>query len=485
MGKIAKTSAGRILILLVFAWFSCALLIGTGGRALAFTLTPTEIHDAQQPVFALAVGEIDPGHDGLELVFLTQDGKVHQLTRETDGWTATFVVGAVRRIGDPKDQSTLEIGDVHSGYDGNEIVASGGNIVVVAFRDPASGWSAETLWDGDVIMGFSWGAHVGDADVSHPKDEILFIHEGTGDRSVGYLYREVGGAWVDEMIFNAEVGLDSAIGEFDSNHDGPEICLVTEMGPAYELMPGTPPDPGEWPKQTIWSDGDNAAWKVLIADADPSLPGAELLYGTRYTDSIMMSWPDGLGGHQVRVLFTGPMVNDEMWNVAAGQVLTDSPTLEILGVDDSSSLFLVRFESGNWLGEIAWTDTSGALYAVVTGDFLSEALGDEIAVAGRSGKITLLARDDAIPSSRIHRRTIPVVGAGWKTSALPLTSLNDDENPSFPIEAVAPGTYLDDLVPDSPMVLYRYLLPGDQPASGTRLKVTSIPVGLELHLEVY
>ncbi|MFC2172318.1 hypothetical protein ACFLU6_06760 [Acidobacteriota bacterium] len=85
--------------------------------------------------------------------------------------------------------------------------------------------------------------------------------------------------------------------------------------------------------------------------------------------------------------------------------------------------------------------------------------------------------------SRIHRGIVSVFGTGWRASALPLTSVNDDESSAFPMPATVPSIYLDDLVPDTPLVFYRYLLPGDQPDAGTRLTVTTVPAGVEIHLD--
>ncbi len=78
-----------------------------------------------------------------------------------------------------------------------------------------------------------------------------------------------------------------------------------------------------------------------------------------------------------------------MWDIAVGDVLPVEPGLEILGVDETGSVYLVRRIEDTWQGQVIWQDPN-SLYAVIAGDFLPARSGDEILVAGESGTITLL-----------------------------------------------------------------------------------------------
>ncbi|MHC4323915.1 MAG: hypothetical protein ACYSUX_06550, partial [Planctomycetota bacterium] len=98
--------------------------------------------------------------------------------------------------------------------------------------------------------------------------------------------------------------------------------------------------------------------------------------------------------HDPQVLFTGNANTigvgaSNMWDIAVGDVLLRSPGLEILGVDETGSVYLVQRVGETWQGNVIWQD-SEPLYAVAVGDFLPGRIGDEILVAGKSGTITIL-----------------------------------------------------------------------------------------------
>ncbi len=107
----------------------------------------------------------------------------------------------------------------------------------------------------------------------------------------------------------------------------------------------------------------------------------------------MVSRHNGDEPHHPQVLFTGNAIGglgaSNMWDIAVGDVLLRSPGLEILGVDNTGSVYLVQRIGETWQGQVIWQD-SEPLYAVTVGDFLPRRSGDEILVAGESGTITLV-----------------------------------------------------------------------------------------------
>jgi len=274
---------------------------------------------------------------------------------------------------------------------------NGPPIVTVLFHDPNSGWSHEVLEDKTDWTGAGWGARVGDYDPYRPGDEVFFIYESPLDFSYGTLFREIAGVWEQEYIYGAdeigEVGMDSAAGDFNWDRSGPEIVIATEMGPISELFAIQDANEGDWPRRTVWDDADNAGWVTKIGDVDPWSPGSEIVYGTRYNNRIMLSRHNSDEPHDLQILFTGNAVGvlaaANMWDIAVGDVLLRSPGLEILGVDETGSVYLVQRIGDTWQGQVIWQD-SQPLYAVTVGDFLPQRSGDEILVAGKSGAITIL-----------------------------------------------------------------------------------------------
>jgi hypothetical protein len=360
----------------------------------ATEIYPVRIFSSTQAVAAVVAGEFDPIHPGNELACLMANGNVIELALGPSGWTASPIYvykgNELPPWEDPRSRVTLNIGDVLSEHPGPEIVFSFYQQIVAVYYQPPNGWTNQVVADFSDFIGTSWGAEVGNCDRSHPGDEVFSIYEGVFDFSSGTVFGKTNGGWQQNLAYYAEVGMDAAIGDSNPDFPGDEIIVVTEMGPAYEITPPAGGGPGPWPNRTIWNDEPNAGWVVKIGDVDPASPGNEVVYGTRYSDRIMMSRYNGTDAHNVEVLFTGVNTNElnNMLDVAIGQVFPSSPAAEILGVDASGSAYVVQRLTNQWRGSVLWQDTN-ALYAVAAGDLILSP-GDEVVVAGASGVVTLL-----------------------------------------------------------------------------------------------
>ncbi|MBW7989818.1 MAG: hypothetical protein FVQ84_07370 [Planctomycetes bacterium] len=355
------------------------------------------VYQAAGPVYAIAGGEFDLGHDGMEIACLTSDGSMLQLSPNFLVWEASIRYEGRVPVEAISTRPTIGIGDIHSGYPGGEVVIFNRHpsVVTVVFHDPNAGWSHEVLADNSEMTGNGWGARVGDYDPYRPGDEVFYIYESAMDSSIGMLFSEVAGTWEKKGIYGweswMEVGMDSAAGDFNWEHTGPEIVITTEMGPTYEIVAPVDVNEGDWPIRTVWDNPVNAGWVTKIADVDPWSPGDEIVYGTRFNNRIMISRQNKDGVHDLQILLIGNATEHprNMWDIAIGDVLLQSPGLEILGVDSTGSVYLLQRIGETWQGQVIWQDTR-PLYAVTVGDFLPHLSGDEILVAGRSGTITLL-----------------------------------------------------------------------------------------------
>ncbi len=370
------------MILLLSCW--CA-----ASRPLAAqTFLTSTAYEAGQPVYAMAGGEIDPGHPGQEAAVLLADGSVLQLSCSCGTWTGTLLQSGLSPGPFWGYHPTISIGDVHSGYGGNEIVVGTAGWLAALVRSPEGAWSWQVIRDYTGWVGGAWETRVGDIDPSRPGEEIFHIYEGVLDFSSGTLWEEVDGVWNEQWIFYAEVGMDSAIGEFDAAHPGAEIVVVTEMGPAYKILRPSEPTPDQWPKEMLWDDMDNAGWVVKIADVDPGQPGNEIVFGTRYDNRVMM-WGPSSG---LQLVYQGRTIGDyrTMYDIAVSDVLPDTAGLEILGADSTGALYLLRRISSSWTGTTLLTSDGGGFYAVIAADLIPERSGNEILVAGQSGRISYL-----------------------------------------------------------------------------------------------
>ena len=220
---------------------------------------------------------------------------------------------------------------------------------------------------------------------------MFSIRETVFDFSQGSVHEQQNGAWSENPVYYGEVGMDAAIGDTNPDLPGNEIIVVTEMGPTYEIAPPPAGGPGPWPMRTLWDDYENAGWVVKIGQVDPAIPVNQLVYGTRYSDRIMMSHYNGTNQENVAILFTGVLSNsnNNMYDVDFGQVFPGSPAKQIFGVDQSGSLYMVQQQSDQWSGSIVWRDTN-ALYAVLVTNVLP-AQGAQVVVGGAAGTVTLLS----------------------------------------------------------------------------------------------
>jgi hypothetical protein len=360
---------------------------------------PARIFSATQAVAAVTSADFDPIPPGNELACLMANGDVMELALGPSGWTAATIFrnpGSTPGFWEnPANRATLEVGDVLSGNAGDELVISiqqeDQKQVLAVYYAPSVGWTNQIIADFSALLGVSWGARVGDCDPARAGEEIFCIFENLFDNSQGFVYRETNGVWESNTVYAAEVGMDAAIGDFNPDFAGNEIIVVTEMGPAYEIMLPVGGGPGLWPSRTIWNDADNVGWVVKIGDVDPESPGNEIVYGTRNSDRIMMSRHNGTNLHNVGILLTGVNTNKDLNNmldVAIGQVFPASSAAEILGVDASGSVYAVQRVTNQWQRSVLWRDTN-ALYGVLAADLIP-APGDEVVVAGAPGTVTLL-----------------------------------------------------------------------------------------------
>lgn len=357
------------------------------------------LHRANTPVVLLGAGDVDgvqPMHP--DIIAVAEDGSILRMNVRQGMWDIQPLPISVEPIDVPGliARPTISVGDVLPEASGDEVVVHSDKLVEVLVQTAPGRWENQIAADFSDIIGNSWGARVGEIDPSRPGVEIFHIFEGVFDFSSGHVTQPDGaGGWLTQEVYHAEVGMDAAIGDINAANPGQEIVVTTEMGPTYEITP-LPGTPGYWPSRVLWDDFENAGWRVLIADVLPDQSGNEIVYGTRYTNRILLS-READATHDVEILFTGDAVEPDrrMVDVAVGNVDPSTPTLEIVGVDSTGSVYLVEYDGDEWSGRTIWQDVDGGLYAVVVANVLSQCAGDEVIVAGVSGTITLITRANA------------------------------------------------------------------------------------------
>jgi hypothetical protein len=362
------------------------------------------LHPAGQSVFLLGAGAFDGAGGAPTLVAVLEDGTILRLDFTSPGWTVQPLPVATEPIafGSMGAHPDIDVRDVLPEFVGDEIVVKSDRNVNVLVQTAPGLWQTEMALDASVFLGHTWSFGVGDIDVLQSEQQDIFVATEGGALDFGqghFAERNLKGEWNAQEVHYAEVTMDVAIGDTNLEMLGHEIILTTEMGPTYEITP-QPDEFGFWPHRVLWDDFDNAGWTLEIADILPSLPGNEIAYGSRYSNSILLSRQTPQG-HVMDVLFTGEAFDPKepwnIWDIAVGDIDPSTPSLEIVGVDQLGHVYLVSHDGAQWSGQSIWQDADGAIHAVVVADFIAESPGAEIVVAGASGKLTLIMRCATIP----------------------------------------------------------------------------------------
>jgi hypothetical protein len=351
---------------------------------------------SNETIFSLDTGELQPDHLGCEIALLDSTGSVYLITPQAPFWSSRCIINDYDPPAYMAARPTVAVGDLIADAQGEEVVAMASMHLNIASRNEDEVWQYETIFSSEGMTGHPWGARAGDYLPSLPGDELMLIQETVYDFAVGHLGYRLDDKWRLDVIYNGEVGMDSAAGEFDSGHDGTEIIIPTEMGPFYQLIETGSPPYDCWSRVMVLHDFSHAGWVSIIADVEPEFPGDEIIFGTRYTNSILIDHVTE-SIHNLELIFTGeaeaPVLN--MWDIATGDILPTVGKDEIIGVDNTGRVYLLWRDANGWGSETLWIDPGGPLYAVVVADFDQSHPGEEILVGGVSGTLTLLTVSEA------------------------------------------------------------------------------------------
>src|SRR5262245_36443194 len=116
--------------------FPALAQVGPGGPGGSRGVTPSGIsvstlYQAGAPVLLLAAGEIDAAHPGPELLAIDSTGRILRLDSGDAGWSVRPLPISVEPGHAINNRPAINIGDVHPGFPGNEVVVETANIVSV------------------------------------------------------------------------------------------------------------------------------------------------------------------------------------------------------------------------------------------------------------------------------------------------------------------------------------------------------------------
>jgi hypothetical protein len=238
------------------------------------------IYTAPDMLHGLAIGDLDPNHEGNEIITMSFGFDVEILTPNGTGptdWTVTHMWK-----GEGKVRKGI-IDDVDPNHKGNELVVvdKSGNCTML--YGSGTDWTAQTLWTDPGVPGLARVA-VGEVDPTIPGKEVIV---GGDSNNVGIIWRE-GNNWKGEVIFTDTDKIRGlGIGDVDPKHPGNEV-LVFGYSTNVNMLIKTG---STWTSEILFSD-TGRSHDLALGEFYSEHKGQELIIAG-YSKNITMVFNSG------------------------------------------------------------------------------------------------------------------------------------------------------------------------------------------------
>jgi hypothetical protein len=177
--------------------------------------TTTHMWHGEGKVRKGIIDDVDPTHDGNELVVVDKSGNCTMLMGSGTTWNATTLWTDPGTPG----LARIAVGDADPTYSGKELVVGGDSNNVGIIRRTGSGWEGRVIFtDSNKIRGVG----IGDLDPKHSGNEIFVF----GYSNKVTMLTGSGNNWESQVVFiDAGRAHDLAVGEFDPEHEGLELVI--------------------------------------------------------------------------------------------------------------------------------------------------------------------------------------------------------------------------------------------------------------------
>ena len=278
----------------------------------------------------------------------------------------------------------LAIGEVDPDHDGVEMVSSDRNneVRITKYLSESDSYSSESIW---TAGGQQLTPAIGDLRTDIPGNEIMVVGLSSGTEDVdpgdgtATVLNYDGGTWNAERAFTEEDYLIHGcdIGDLDPNIEGLEAVAVTFGWNAYLIWYDY--DADEWKNDLIFHDSGNVR-KVVIADIIEDHPGNEMVTVSK-GGNVTIAYGT-VGNWTTEVVYSG----DPLARVCVGDVDPD-PGLEIYSGSDTFKVFAHKYDGTEWVTQEVFQDTD-KFRGVWVGDVDPEIEGPELYAYGYSRKLT-------------------------------------------------------------------------------------------------
>ncbi len=320
---------------------------------------------APNMLHGLAVGDLDPMHNGTEVIVMSFGYEVTMLTwNETvpTDWITTHMWHAEGKV------RKGVIDDLDPKHPGNELVVvdKSGNCTMLSVSGTT--WNVTTLWTDPGTPGLA-RITVGDIDANYPGKEIVV---GGDSCNVGII-RRTGDTWDGKVIFTDSDKIRGlGVGDVDPTKPGNEI-LVFGYSMNITMLTGS----GEtWKSRVLFTD-TGKAHDLAIGEFEPAHAGLEMVF-TGYSKNATML---GVSPWYYDVMFSrasktsGCTIGDLDSTRAGNEVVVAS--------SDGNVAMLYKSSSGHWESQQLWQG-EGELITPVIADFYEGNDGNELVVVGMS-----------------------------------------------------------------------------------------------------
>ena len=286
VGDLDPTHDGNEVIVMSFGYdFTMLTWNGTGSGPDEWTATHMWHSDGK--VRKGVIDELEPAHSGNELVVVDKTGNCTMITGSGNNWTAAHLWT------DPGSPglARISVGDVDPTFSGKEIVVGGDSNNVGIIRRNGEVWDSRVIFtDSDKIRGLG----IGDVDPTKAGNEIVVF----GYSKKVTMLTGSGDSWKTRVLFT-DTGRahDLALGEFDSEHAGLEIAFVGYSNNITML--GVSP----WIYEVIYSD-ILPVDGCTIGDLDPTRKGNEVITVGR-DGKVTLTYKTSIGTWENQPLWQG------------------------------------------------------------------------------------------------------------------------------------------------------------------------------------
>jgi hypothetical protein len=223
VGDLDPKHDGNEVVVMSFG-YDAKMLTWEGPKATDWQAT--QMWHAEGKVRKGVIDDIDPSHPGNELIVVDKSGNCTMLYGTGTNWTAETLWTDPGTPG----LARVAVGDADPTYAGKEVVVGGDSNNVGIIRRTGTGWEGEVIFtDTDKIRGLG----IGDVDPRKPGNEILVF----GYSNKVTMLSGSGSSWESKLIYT-DTGRahDLAVGEFNSHHPGQEILAVGYSNSATMIM---------------------------------------------------------------------------------------------------------------------------------------------------------------------------------------------------------------------------------------------------------